>query len=77
MIYKMCWNNYDKTKKEHFTLTFCKRSAKIKFIIEHRGKIVTMAMILVLKYFTTSELSSNIWLLGTFLKYKLAVTIFT
>ena len=36
---------------------------------------VTMATILVLNYSTTSELSSNIWLLGTFLKYKLAVTI--
>ena len=36
---------------------------------------VTMATILVLKYSTTSELSRNIWMLGTFLKYKLAVTL--
>ena len=38
-------------------------------------KIVTMATILVLQYSTTSELSGNVWLLGTFHKYKPAVTI--
>ena len=38
-------------------------------------KTVTMATILVLKYSTSGEHSSNMWLLGTFLKYKLAVTI--
>ena len=56
-------------KIEHFTLASCKRIAKINYYQTLWEETVTMATILVLKYSTTSELS--IFLLGTFLKYKL------
>ena len=70
MNYKMC---KDETKPNKNLLHFLQAHKK-NSLSDIVGKTITMATISVLKHSTTSELSSNIWVLGTFLKYKLAVT---